>query len=172
MKAPRTILVVDDEPPIRVALKRSLEHEGYTVHTVEGGAEALAWLAKNEVQLIISDNMMPKMSGLEFLSFARERHPHACRVMLTANTDGDVAARAINECGVYRFLEKPWRDVELKVLLHVAFEQLDLEAENRRLLSVVRRQAEAMLRLEKEHPGILDVVRDEDGAILLTQPKP
>jgi DNA-binding NtrC family response regulator len=171
MPAPRQILVVDDEAAICKALKLSLEKEGYSVHTTAGGEEALAFLAKNEVQVIISDNMMPKMSGIEFLGLVRERYPHACRIMLTANVDGDIAVRAINEGAIYRFLEKPWRDIELKALLHVAFEQLDLEAENRKLLGLVSRQRDALLSLEKDHPGILKVLRDEHGAILLQDPK-
>jgi DNA-binding NtrC family response regulator len=164
----RSILVVDDEEAIRNALKRSLEHEGYSVHVAGAAEEALAWLKGNEVQLIISDNMMPKMTGLEFLGLVRDRYPQVCRILLTAHADLDVAMRAINEGAIYRLLEKPWHDLELKVMLHVAFEQLDLEAENRKLLATVQHQGEVIRALEKEHPGILKVVRGPDGAVLVS----
>jgi two-component system, probable response regulator PhcQ len=169
MKSPRSILVVDDEEAIRKALRLSLEREGYSVYAAAGGEEALAWLAKNEVQVIISDNMMPKMSGIDFLSIARDRYPHTCRIILTAYADMDLAVRAINDGAIYRFLEKPWDQLQLKVLLHVAFEQLELEAENRRLLATVRRQADVLRGLEKAHPGILDVARDAEGTILVPE---
>ncbi len=89
--------------------------------------------------------------------------------MLTGHADMQTAIDAINQGNIYRFLTKPWDDTELKVTLFLAFEQLDLERENRRLLAMVRRQFDLIKRLEVEHPNIGHVVRDAEGAILLDE---
>ena len=94
-------------------------------------------------------------------------HPDAVRLMLTGHADMQTAIDAINQGSIYRFLTKPWDDTELKVTLFLAFEQLELERENRRLLAMVRRQYDVMKGLEKEHPGLAHVVRDAEGYITL-----
>lgn len=165
----RRILIVDDEDNVRTALRRTLKREGYEVLDAPGPEEGLALLRAHEIHLVISDHLMPNMTGLEFLKLVRDRHPHACRIMLTGHADMDTAVRAINEGEIYRFLSKPWDDLELKVMLHVAFEQVELEAENRRLLSVVRRQAGFIRTLERDYPGISHVVRDAEGAVVISE---
>ena len=74
---PRTILVVDDDDDVRSALARLLGLAGYTVLTAESGEEGLQTLATHPVQLVISDQNMPGMTGIEFLKSVRNRHPHA-----------------------------------------------------------------------------------------------
>jgi DNA-binding NtrC family response regulator len=164
----RTILLVDDEESVRNALRRTLKREGYNVIVANGPEEGLARLRENSIQLVISDHLMPNMTGLEFLTLVRDRHPDVCRIMLTGHADMDTAIRAINEGDIYRFLSKPWDDLELKVLLHVAFEHTELEAENRKLLAMVRRQADVMRAIDRQYPGIMSVMRDENGAIVIS----
>ncbi len=89
--------------------------------------------------------------------------------MLTGHADIDTAIAAINEGEIYRFLMKPWDDLELKISLHIAFEQLDLERENARLIATVRRQYELIQELEREHPGISAITRDPAGAYLIEE---
>jgi FixJ family two-component response regulator len=89
------------------------------------------------------------------------------RLMLTGQPDTQMVIAAINHGEVYRFITKPWDDLELKVTLWMAFEQLDLQRENRRLLTLVRSQQSLIEKLERENPGISAVTRDETGAILL-----
>jgi FixJ family two-component response regulator len=91
------------------------------------------------------------------------------RLMLTGHADMQTAIDAINQGNIYRFLTKPWDDTELKVTLFLAFEQLDLERENRRLLAMVRRQYDLLKTLETDNPGISHVVRDAEGFILLDE---
>src|SRR5207249_4056379 len=79
---PRTILVVDDDDDVRSTLARILGAAGYTVVTAESGEEGLQLLASHAVQLAISDQNMPGMSGIDFLKAVRERHPHVLRMML------------------------------------------------------------------------------------------
>jgi two-component system probable response regulator PhcQ len=168
MMKERIILVVDDEESVRNALRRTLRREGYTVHVASGAEEGLKLLKEQEVHLVLSDHLMPNMTGLEFLRLVHDRNPYVLRIILTGHADMETAIRAINEGEIYRFLAKPWDDLELKVLLHVAFEQIELEAENRKLLTMVRKQADVMRAVEREHPGILNVVRDNEGAILIS----
>ena len=82
----RTVLVVDDEEHVRTALTRLLEREGYGVTAVDGPTEALEILRNQPIKLVISDNNMPDMTGIEFFRLIRERHPHVCRIMLTADS--------------------------------------------------------------------------------------
>jgi DNA-binding NtrC family response regulator len=165
--APRKILIVDDEENVCNALRRSLRKEGYELQFANEPAQALEILKTNRFDLVLSDHLMPNMTGLEFLKLVRDRYPDSMRMMLTGHADMQTAIDAINHGEIYRFLTKPWDDTELKVTLYLAFEQLDLERENRRLLATVRRQNDLLKSLEREYPGIGEIVRDADGAILL-----
>lgn len=164
---PRKILIVDDEDNVRHALSRVLRREGYEVLLAQEPSEGLELLARQPVDLILSDHEMPKMTGPEFLRLVRDRHPDCVRIMLTGKGDLRTAIHAINEGEIYRFLTKPWDDAELKVTLFLALEQLDLQRENRRLLAMVRSQRSLLDALEREHPGIRSICRDASGAILL-----
>ena len=163
----RRIMIVDDEENVCNALRRSLRKEGYELAFANQPAQALEMLRAQPADLVISDHLMPNMTGLDFLKLVRDRHPDCMRFMLTGHADMQTAINAINHGEIYRFLTKPWDDVELKVTLHLAFEQLDLERENRRLLATVRRQHDLIKAMEKETPGIGHLVRDADGAILI-----
>jgi len=165
----RTLLVVDDEENVRNALRRSLRKDNYVVHTAAGPEEGLELLKQHRIDLVISDHLMPKMTGLDFLKLVHDRHPDVGRMMLTGHADMDTAIKAINEGEIYRFLQKPWDDVELKVIVHLAVEHVELERENRKLLAAVRRQAAFIHDLEDKFPGISTVVRDAEGAILLSE---
>jgi DNA-binding NtrC family response regulator len=164
---PRRILIVDDEENVCHALRRSLRKEGYELFFGKEPKEGLELLAKQKVDMVISDHLMPNMTGLEFLKLVRERYPDMMRLMLTGHADMQTAIDAINQGAIYRFLTKPWDDTDLKVTLFLAFEQLELERENRRLLAMVRRQYDLLKTLENEHPGIGHVVRDAEGYVLL-----
>jgi len=167
----RRILIVDDEENVLSALRRSLRKEGYELFFASQPSEGLALLQKQPVDLVLSDHLMPNMTGLDFLKLVRNRYPDTLRMMLTGHADMQTAIDAINHGEIYRFLTKPWDDTELKVVFYLAFEQLDLQRENRRLLTMVRRQADLIKSIEKEYPGIGHLVRDADGAIVLDLPE-
>lgn len=168
MTAPaRRILVVDDEENVCKALRRTLKRDGYDVVTAGCPAEALEMLKREKFDLILSDHLMPEMTGLELLKLVHDRHPDMMRMMLTGHADIETAIAAINQGEIYRFLTKPWDDAELKVTLFLAFERLDLERENRRLLTMLRHQSDLLRSLEDQYPGISKVERDADGAILI-----
>jgi two-component system probable response regulator PhcQ len=136
----RTILVVDDEEPVRITLHRVLESAGYSVLLADSGEEALRILQEKPVQLLISDQNMPGLSGIELLKLVGVRHPHVLRIMLTADTDPETAVRSINEGEVYRFIRKPWNNSDLRTIVHFAFRVARLEEEKRRLIALVREQ--------------------------------
>ncbi len=135
----RTILVVDDEEDVRTALSRVLGDAGYTVLAAESGEEALEVLREQPVKLLISDNNMPGISGLDLFKDVRRRHPQILRVMLTGDTDPELTVRSINEAEVYRFIRKPWNNADLRTIVQLAFDVIVLEDEKRQLLEIVRR---------------------------------
>lgn len=164
-----TILIVDDEENVRNALRRSLRKEPYELLLAAGPEEALELLKQQRVDVFLSDHLMPGMTGLQLLTLVRDRHPETTRIMLTGHADMETAIRAINDGQIYRFLQKPWDDIELKVVLHLAIERAEMERENRRLLAMVRRQSDFIRGLEVQFPGIDRVIRDASGAILVSE---
>src|SRR5205807_8923866 len=116
----RRILVVDDEEYVRSALAALLGREGYTVETAENAEEGLKLLKDRPFQLVISDQQMPGMQGMEFLKLVRERHSTVMRIMLTGDPDPQTIIRSINEGQVYRFLRKPWDNLSVRVTVFFA----------------------------------------------------
>ena len=141
--AERTVLVVDDDPAVCEVAARVLRRAGYSVVTAPDGQRALEILKQRPVQLVISDQQMPGMSGIELLRVIRVRHPKVVRVMLTGDSDPETAVRSINEGEVYRFIRKPWSNSDLRTIIELAFQVLRLEEEKRRLISLVRKQRTA-----------------------------
>ncbi|MCK5328594.1 MAG: response regulator [Candidatus Latescibacteria bacterium] len=144
-----TLLLVDDEPNVLGALKRVFRREPYLLLTACGGEEALALLEKEPVSLILSDQRMPKMGGLELLKRAKKQWPDTIRIMLTGYTDIQMAMPTIDEVGVYRFLLKPWNDDDVRMTVERALHQWDLTSENRNLHTLIRKQG-GELKLWKE----------------------
>ncbi|MDN3577940.1 EAL domain-containing protein [Chitinimonas viridis] len=127
----RTVLLVDDEVSILLALKRMLRNEGYRVLTANSGAEGLEMLAVNRVQVIISDQRMPNMSGAEFLSIVKEMYPDTVRIILSGYSDLQVVTESVNRGAVFRFLTKPWEDEQLREHIRDAFNRYRPSAELR-----------------------------------------
>ncbi|HEX8960984.1 MAG TPA: response regulator [Geobacteraceae bacterium] len=164
-----TILLVDDEPNVAMALTRALLDEPYRVSTARGGEEALQAMAMQRFKVVISDERMPGMAGAEFLSIVRERFPEIVRIMLTGHASLEATMKAVNRGEIYRFFTKPWNDMELKLAIRSAIEKYDLEAENRRLLKTVRHQATELRTLERRYPGITRIERDDRGTVVVPE---
>ena len=107
-QATHSMLLVDDEEGVRAALRRCLRAERYEIVEASSGSAGLALLRTRPVDVIIADQLMPQMSGIDFLCSARIVRPDTVRIVLTGHADLEVAMRAINEGLVYRFLVKPW----------------------------------------------------------------
>jgi len=133
-KNSRTLLLVDDETNILNALKRTLRPEGYTILTAQSGEEGLALLSQHEVGVIISDQRMPHMTGVEFLRQVKVLYPKTLRIVLSGYTELDSVTSIINEGAVCKFLTKPWDDDLLRNNIREAFQCYELEQENARLL--------------------------------------
>lgn len=170
------IQLVDDEPHVLSALQRVLRPHRWEVHAFDDVQEALEALTQHDYAVIVSDYKMPHLDGVTYLQFAKQRQPHAMRMVLSAHGDRQSMMQAINQAEIYRFLSKPWEDYEIETAIRAAIDLYQLRHENQRLLEQVRRQGDALqrqqeelLRLERENPGLTRVVRDEDGAVLIDE---
>jgi len=147
----RTLLLVDDEENILRALTRVLRRDGYQILRANGGAEGLALLARHpEVGVILSDQRMPNMTGIDFLSRVREQHPDTVRMILSGYTDLKTVTDAINEGAVYKFLTKPWEDELLRTNVEEAFRYGELGRENERLTRELKASNEQLERRVEE----------------------
>jgi Nif-specific regulatory protein len=131
------VLVVDDETDnldaFRFNFKRSFQ-----ILTATGGEEALQILRETDVAVVVTDQRMPKMTGLELLKAARSLRPAAVGIILTAFTDVEVLVEAINLGQIYRYITKPWDGKEVRGVLQQAIERYSLLAENHRLQEQLR----------------------------------
>ena len=117
----KTLLLLDDELNILKALARTLRGEGYRILRTTSVTEAFKLLAENDVQVIISDQRMPEMSGTDFLSKVKAIHPNTVRIVLSGYTDLKSVTEAINEGAIYKFLTKPWDDAHIRKHVQQAF---------------------------------------------------
>lgn len=129
----RTLLLVDDEVNILASLNRLLRRDGYNILQATGGQEGLALLANNAVDVIVSDQRMPGMSGVEFLREVKKVYPDTVRIVLSGYTELQSVTDAINEGAIYKFLTKPWDDSLIRGHIADAFKHKELLDENSRL---------------------------------------
>ena len=133
------ILIVDDEEAILETMTFTFEDD-YEVLTAGDAESALELLEKNApVAVVISDQRMPGITGVEFLSRVFERYPATTRIILTGFTDMDATIRAINDGHVYAYVTKPWEPADLKQVVRQAVDFHRLRAENERLVEDLRR---------------------------------
>ena len=155
--AEHAVLFVDDEGNILKAVQRLLRNEPWNVLTASRGSEALEILDQTPAQVVVSDQRMPEMSGVDLLQAIRERRPNVVRMMLTGYTEMNVAVEAINRGEIFRLITKPWNDEELKATLRQAFDHFDLKEEIKRLNQVTREQN---LKLQDMNRNLEQKVRD------------
>ncbi|MDH4869984.1 HD domain-containing phosphohydrolase [Pseudomonas sp. BN515] len=160
-----TLLLVDDEEHILSALRRVLRGEPYELLTATGGNEALAVLAANDVDLVVSDARMPGLDGPALLAEVQQRWPGTLRLMLTGATDLDTSIRAINQGQIYRYLGKPWNDDELRFTLRQALAHQHAEREHQRLERLTLEQNH---RLQELNASLEQRVRDRTAELQQT----
>ena len=129
----RTLLLVDDEENISAALTRLLRRDGYRILRANSGKDGLEMLAQNPVGVIISDQRMPEMTGVEFLSKVKDIYPDTVRIVLSGYTELNSVTDAINRGAIYKFLTKPWEDDLLRANVDEAFRRYEMKMENARL---------------------------------------
>jgi DNA-binding NtrC family response regulator len=142
------IVIVDDEDMVLVALSSFLALETrHEVLTFTRAKDALEYIEKNDVDMIVSDFLMPEMDGLSFLRRARDMRPEVPRIILTGYADKENAIKAINEVGLYQYIEKPWSNDDLLLVIRNGVEK-------RRLVRRLGQKIEQINRAYAELQGI------------------
>jgi signal transduction histidine kinase len=133
------LLVVDDEPDMVHSVQDLLRFD-FRVLGATRAAEGLKILEREQVHIVMTDQRMPEMTGVEFLKRLRETHPETVRLLFTAYADIKAVSDAINQGSVYRYITKPWEPQELQAILRQAAEHYDLLAERKRLLAELQQK--------------------------------
>src|SRR5690606_3679039 len=134
-----TLLIVDDEARILSALKETLERQGFHVVACQHPLKALELVRQRPFSVIVSDHLMPEMTGLEFLVECRRIQPLATRILVTAVLSLPTIVEAINRGEIYRFIAKPWLREELIATMRNAVNRYELLMQNEKLLSETAR---------------------------------
>ena len=151
----RTLLLVDDEPAILSSLKRLFRQDGYVILTAGSGPEGLALLAEHRVDIIISDQRMPGMSGVDFMRAAKTNYPDTIRIVLSGYSELQSITDAINEGLVYRFFTKPWDDEPLREQVGKAFAYKEVMNENRQLDMKIRTTNQELVAANRQLGSVL-----------------
>jgi len=151
-----SLLIVDDEPHILSSLKRILEGEDIEILTAKDAEEARRVLQeRGEAEVVICDNKLPGITGLEFLTSVRRLYPDMVMILLTGYPDLNSAITAINKANIWRYILKPIEVEELKSLVKQALDYNRILRENRFLLQIARKQAEWLKILKEKHPQMM-----------------
>ncbi len=154
-EAVNRILFVDDEENILRTLRRLFMDEECEVYTASSGEEGLKILNDTgEIGVIVSDQRMPGMEGVDFLEQSRKVSPQSIRILLTGYADINAAVDAINRGGTFRYITKPWKDEDLLLTVKGALQSYNLIKENKRLNAIVKKQNEEL----KKWSGELEIM--------------
>src|SRR6202521_2171147 len=152
------LLVVDDEPDLVQSVKDLLRFD-YKVLVATRAIEGLKIMQREKVHIVMSDQRMPEMTGVEFLKHLRDSHPETVRLLFTAYADLNAVTDAINQGNVYRYISKPWEPDELKTVLRQAVDYYDLQQERRRLILEVHEKNQQLEIANEELRRANDVKR-------------
>lgn len=158
----RTLLLVDDEENIVAALRRLLRAEGWLLLSATSAEQALELMARHEVDVILSDQRMPGMTGVELLRRAKQLYPDTIRLVLSGYTELQSITDAINEGAIYKFLAKPWDDEQLRAHLREAFALKEMADQNRRLDEEVQAANRELAELNRRLQTLLSAQREQN----------
>lgn len=161
MRMPATILCVDDDPAVLGVLARILRRDGLEIRTTESPTDALAWIANEEIAVLVSDYDMPEMTGAQLAGQAKRLRPETVRVLLTGQKDLHTAVDGINQGEVFRFVSKPFDHGELKQVVAAALERHYELSELAGYRASRERSRELRGAVEQEYPGITAVKHDQ-----------
>lgn len=156
---PPVIVCVDDDEAMLSTVVRCLKREPFTVRSTLSASEALGWVAADEIAVLVSDYEMPEMTGAQLAGHARRVRPETVRILLTGKRTLETAIDGINQGEIFRFLNKPFDNEQLRGAVHAAAQR------NKELLAMSgdreRRERRNALHaaLEAEYPGISQVAR-------------
>jgi len=146
-----TIVLVDDEDMVLTSLKSFLDLEtDYQVVTFNSVKNALDHIANNEIDLVISDYLMPEMDGIKFLARVREIKPEVPRIILTGYADKENAIKAINEVGLFQYIEKPWDNDDILIIIRNGLEKQRLLKRLQEKMNEINRAHSDLLGLQNE----------------------
>lgn len=129
-KSVERVLILDDEEMVLTSLRSFLELEtDYEIVTFTSATEALEYTKKNKINLVVSDYLMPDMDGISFLTKMKEIDPKATRIILTGYADKENAIKAINDVGLFQYIEKPWDNDNLKLVIRNGIDKQKLLSE-------------------------------------------
>ncbi|OGS91667.1 MAG: diguanylate cyclase [Gallionellales bacterium GWA2_60_18] len=146
----RTLLLVDDEEDIGAALSRLFRRDGYRILRACSGMEGMEILAQHEIDVIISDQRMPEMSGVEFLTQVKELYPQTIRIILSGYADLDSVIDAINRGAIYKFFIKPWDNEALRAEVLEAFRHHELAREKAHLVQEIQASNDLLAQVNLE----------------------
>lgn len=145
------IVVVDDEEMVLTSINSFLSLEtSYVVKTFLSAKEALAFIEQNEIDLVISDYLMPEMDGMSFLARVRDIQPEVPRIILTGYADKENAIKAINEVGLFQYIEKPWDNDDILIILRNGLEKQALMRKLQEKISEINKAYADLQGLHKE----------------------
>jgi serine phosphatase RsbU (regulator of sigma subunit) len=150
------ILYLDDEAS-NLRVFRATFKKFYNVFTAENTQEAFEVLEQNDIHLVVSDQRMPEMTGVQFLEIVAKKYPDIIRIILTAYADTQDIIYAVNRVGIFRFLTKPWDEEDVRAALDNGLERYALKAENLQLLDELK----AMNREIAEHSKVMEDINEE-----------
>ncbi|MCU1275386.1 MAG: response regulator receiver protein [Bryobacterales bacterium] len=131
-----SVLIVDDEEMVITSVRAYLQLEtDYEIHGFTEPEQAIKHMESNQVDIAVSDYLMPRISGIQFLGRAKQLQPEASRVLLTGHADKQSAIQAINEVGLYQYVEKPWENAQLLLIIQNGIERAQLLRELRQKVS-------------------------------------
>lgn len=137
-EGPRQVLFVDDDEHILKALKRALHAEPYRLHLAASAEQALALLAREPIQVVVTDISMPEMDGLKLLEEITLRHPDTVRMVLSGRSGTATIIEAVHAGRIYRYILKPWDENDLKINLRQALALHGLQAERTRMMALLQ----------------------------------
>ena len=146
-----TVLIVDDEEMVTTSLRSFLELETeYEVVTFTDPREAIEFAKTNPVDLVVSDYLMPEVDGISLLLQIKALRPNATRVLLTGYADKENAIKAINDVGLYQYIEKPWENADLRLVIQNGLERSEL----------LSKLTEKVREVEKAHGELMGIQND------------
>jgi DNA-binding NtrC family response regulator len=150
-----TVLFVDDEPEVTQALRAAMRREPFRILVADSAKGALEVMAREHVDVVVTDESMPGTRGSQLLAAARRDHPHVITMVLTGHWQHEDKIRDLAEGNVHRFFRKPCDPQDLAAGIHEALRERHSGKDDE------------LRKLEREHPGITDLEMDDDGTFVI-----
>lgn len=146
-----TIIIVDDEEMVLTSLQSLLSLESqYNIKTFTSAKEALEFIKTNDIDLVVSDYLMPEMDGISFLIKVRELKPEVPRIILTGYADKENAIKAINQVGLFQYIEKPWNNEDILIIFRNGLEKQQLMRKLREKIQEINKAYGELQDLQRE----------------------